>query len=117
MPGSGSENRQRQITLKARFSDDEAALIREQAARAGVPVASLIRYAVLGVPPLRASWEPQINHELAAQLIGRLGQVAAALRASAGTGSSAGVDARIEAAHRDLAEMRTVLFEALGREP
>lgn len=46
MTHSGSENRQRQVTLKARFTDAEAALIREQADRAGVTVASLIRYAV-----------------------------------------------------------------------
>ncbi len=115
MAGSGSENRQRQITLKARFTAEEAALIRDQAARAGVSAASLIRYAVLGMPPLRASRQPHMNQEAAAQLIGRLGQIAAGLRAD--VNNHAAIDARIEAAHRDLADMRAALFEALGREP
>ena len=46
MPGSGSETRQRQVTLKARFNEQEAALVKSQADAAGVPVAGLIRYAV-----------------------------------------------------------------------
>src|SRR5690606_23978211 len=39
MARSGSENRRRQIPLKARFTEAEAALIQEQADRAGVSVA------------------------------------------------------------------------------
>ncbi|UEM04749.1 hypothetical protein JL101_004720 [Skermanella rosea] len=117
MAGSGSETRQRQITLKARFTDEEAALIAEQANRAAVSVASLIRYAVLGQPPLRASRQPTINEEIAAHLIGKMGQLASALRACADAGNPGTTDARIEAAHRDLAEMRAALFQALGREP
>jgi hypothetical protein len=117
MAGSGSENRQRQITLKARFTDMEAALIREQAERAGVSVASVIRFAVLDQKPLRASRQPTLNAEMAAQLLGKIGQLATALRACAEAGGSEQTDPRIEAAHRDLAEMRLALFEALGREP
>lgn len=117
MARSGSENRQRQITLKARFSDQEAALIQQQAERAGVSVASLIRFAVLGQEPPRASRRPSVNHEAAAQLLGRLGQCTAALREASQTDNPAVNTALIEAAHRDLAEMRTALFLALGRQP
>lgn len=117
MSGSGSENRKRQITLKARFNDQEAALVREQADRAGVSVASLIRYALLDQTPLRAARSPTVNYELAAQLVGRLGQCAAALRQAAEADNPQINAALIEATHRDLAEMRTVLFEALGRQP
>lgn len=91
--------------------------MREQAGRAGVSVASLIRYAVLDQTPLRASRSPTLNHEAAAQLLGRLGQCAAALREAAGSDNSAVNSALIDAAHRDLAEMRVALFEALGRLP
>ena len=114
MARSGSETRQRQITHKARFTKAESALIREQADRAGVSVAALIRFAVLDQPPLRASRMPTLNHETAAQLLGRLGQIASHLREAELAGESVML---IEAAHRDLAEMRAVLFEALGREP
>jgi hypothetical protein len=117
MAGSGTETRQRQITLKARFTEEEAALIQEQAERAGVSVASVIRYAVLGQAPLRASRQPTVNVELAAQLVGKIGQLATALREFAKADEPRKADARIEAAHRDIADMRTALFIALGLEP
>ena len=117
MAGSGSENRQRQVTLKVRCTAEEAALIRGQAERAGVSVAALFRYAVLGQTPLRASRQPKISEENAARLLGKMGQLTSALRGCAGAGDPAKTDARIEAAHRDIAEMRVALFEALGREP
>jgi hypothetical protein len=117
MAGSGSENRKRQVSLKARFTEAEAALIREQADRAGVSVASIIRHAVLGQTPLRAGRQPAVNQELAARLLGKIGQLASALRETPCADQSGKIDARIEAAHRDIAEMRTALFQALGREP
>jgi Mobilization protein NikA len=117
MAGSGSEKRQRQVTLKARFTDAEAALIREQADRAGVSVASVIRYAVLDQTPLRASRTPSVSEEAAARLLGKIGQLATALRGCADAGNPGKTDPRIEAAHRDIAEMRVALFQALGREP
>lgn len=117
MAGSGSENRQRQHIHKARFNDQEDALIREQASRAGVSIASLIRFALLDETPLRASRRPSINHEAATQLLGRLGQCAAALRQAAEADNPGINSALIDAAHRDLAEMRVALFQALGREP
>lgn len=117
MAGSGSENRQRQHIHKARFNDHEDALIREQASRAGVSVAALIRFALLDQTPLRAARRPTINHEAAAQLLGRLGQCAAALRQAAEADNRGINAALIDAVHHDLAEMRAVLFQALGRKP
>jgi hypothetical protein len=117
MARSGSENRQRPVTLKARFTREEAALVTEQAARAGVSVAAVIRYAVLDQKPLRASRKPGVDAALAAQLLGRLGQCAAALRQAAEAGNPSVHASLIEATHRDLGEMRNVLFEALGLEP
>jgi hypothetical protein len=114
---AGSEKRQRQKIHKARFTDEESALIVEQADRAGVSVASLIRFAVLDIPPLRAARGPTVNHEAAAQLLGKLGQCATALRQAAEADNQAINAALIDAAHRDLAEMRVALFQALGREP
>jgi len=114
---SGTETRQRQITLKARFNDDEAALIKEQAARAGVSVASLIRYAVLGQPPLRASRRPTIERETAARILGNIGLLKAALQQAAADAENPRCAKEIEAACRDIADMRVALFEALEREP
>lgn len=117
MARSGSENRQRQVTLKARFTAGEEALIRQQATRAGVSVAAVIRYAVLDQKPLRASRSPSVDRELAAQLVGRLGQCAAALRQAAEAGNSPVHAALVEATHRDIGEMRNLLFQALELEP
>lgn len=116
MARSGSEKRQRQITLKARFTTNEAALIREQAARAGVSVGSLIRYAVLGIAPLRARRHPKMDDELAARLLGNLGLIASALRGRNGAGNGK-IDRQVEAACRDISEMRAAWFEAFGRDP
>lgn len=111
---SGSEKRERDIQLKARFTGEEAALIREQADRAGVSVAAVIRYAVLDQKPIRATRSPTIEQETAARLIAGLGACASALRNAADENADPAV---VEAAHRDLAEMRDVLFRALGRQP
>jgi hypothetical protein len=117
MSGSGSENRARQITLKARFTEAEAALITSQAARAGVSVAALIRFSLLDQEPLRASRRPTVETEQAAQLLARLGVCAEALRQAASAGNPAVHGALVEAATRDLAEMRALLFTAMGRAP
>ena len=50
MAGSGTDKRQRQETLSARFNDEEAQAVRLKADRAGISVASLIRASVLDLP-------------------------------------------------------------------
>jgi hypothetical protein len=117
MARSGSEKRQREITLKARFNDAEAALVREQAGRAGVSVASLIRFAVLNQTPLRASRRPVMEREEIAQLIGNIGLLKSALLKAADGAASERCRQDIEAACRDIADMRVALFEALERAP
>ncbi len=117
MPGSGTENRQRQIVLKARFTEDEAALIRAQADRAGVSVASVIRYAVLNQKPLRASRSPTVDHEQLARLIMGLGVLATNIRDAADKRGAKDIDDALEAGMRDLAELRWIALEAMGLEP
>ena len=117
MTSSGSEKRQRQITLKARVTEQEAALVRERADAAGVTIAGLIRNAVLNQTPLRASRKPPVDRELAARLIASLGPLACALRDAADSGEQDHVSETLEAAQRDLAELRVMLFEAMGRSP
>lgn len=117
MPGSGSEKRQRQKPLKARFTDEEAALIESQADRAGVSVAALIRHAVLGETPLRASRQPPINRQEVARLIGLLGLLKSALIDAAAKGTPDECNAVIDAACRDIADICAAAFEALGRDP
>lgn len=117
MARSGSEKRQREIVLKARFNDAEAALVREQAERAGVSVAALIRFGVLNQTPLRASRRPVMERAEIAQLIGNIGLLKSALLKVADGAASEPCRQDIEAACRDIADMRVALFEALERAP
>lgn len=114
---SGSDTRQRPVKLTARFNEQEAEAIRQMADRAGVPVASLIRSATLNRVPVRAVRRPTVSHETAARLLGNLGRIAETLRAAAQAGQFDPAEPTIAAALRDIAEMRTVCFEAMGRTP
>ena len=75
MSRSGSDNRQRETTLSARFNNQEAEAIRDMADRAGTSVASVIRGAVLKTQ-LRGTRRPTVNHEMDARILGELGRIA-----------------------------------------
>ena len=113
----GSETRQRHTTLSARFNDQEAEAIRQMADRAGMPVASFIRSATLNAPLPQAARRPTISHEAAARLLGELGRIAETLRAASTAGMVDVNNPHVAAALRDLSEMRTVCFQAMGRQP
>jgi len=115
--GSGSETRKRSSVLQARFTAAEAAGIRAQADRAGTTVGSLIRSAVLSAEPPRATRRPTVNHQAVARVLGELGRVAEAFRQAASAADQRKYHALIDATTRDLSELRTLCFEALGREP
>jgi Mobilization protein NikA len=117
MSRSGSDKRQRVTPLSARFNNQEAEEIREMADRAGTSVASVIRGAVLNAPVTRATRRPTVNHKLAARVLGELQRIAETLRTAIASGRADPKDPYIAAAFRDLSEMRTVCFLAMGREP
>jgi len=114
---SGSDIRQRRTTLTARFNETEAEAIRQMADRAGVTVASFLRAAALNRSAGRATRRPTVNHETAARLLGNLGRIAEVLRAASHAGQLDPAEPTVAAALRDIAEMRAVCFEAMGREP
>lgn len=115
MATSGSEKRERKRTMSVRLTDGEAAFIKACANAAGVSVSAYVRHAALHVKPLRKSRTPPVDRTAAAQLLGQIGLLATTLRDATERADQAEIAAVIEAVHRDLAEMRTVLFEALGR--
>lgn len=83
MSGSGSNNRERQIILRARFSEQEATLVKQQADAAGLSVSALIRFALLDQKPARASRTPPMDREISARLLASLGSIAWARRRAA----------------------------------
>ena len=117
MSRSGSNNRKRRELLSARFNEQEATALRDAAARAGIPLSSYIRSTALGTPPPRATRRPTVNHQLTARLLGELGRIADELRRVAEAGDLTPSNPEVAAALRDLAEMRAVCLEALGRRP
>ncbi|MFC3071579.1 plasmid mobilization protein [Shinella pollutisoli] len=114
---SGSESRQRPIMLAARFNEQEAEAIRQMADRAGIPVASLIRSATLSLPPPHAVRRPTASHTLTARLLGEVGRLAETLHAAGAAGTLDLDNPHVAAALRDIAEIRTACFLALGRQP
>ncbi|KUO69411.1 MAG: hypothetical protein APF80_08325 [Alphaproteobacteria bacterium BRH_c36] len=114
---SGSETRQRTAVLQARFTEAEAGAIRASAERAGMSIGTYIRSALLETEPPRATRRPTVNHKAVSRLLGELGRVAEAFRQAAEAADQRQSHALIDAASRDLSELRTVCFEALGREP
>ncbi|MFD0986239.1 plasmid mobilization protein [Methyloligella solikamskensis] len=117
MVASGSENRVRSAALRVRLSPEEAEQIRARADRAGLSVSAYLRAMALEGKPLRAERQPGVNRQLAARLIGELGRMSHAFRQAADTGDPKACGDVIDAVHRDLAELRALFFEALGREP
>lgn len=117
MAGSGSNKRERQIILKARFNEQEASLVKQQADAAGLSVSAVIRFALLDQAPLRASRTSPLDRELAARLLAALGPIACSMRQAADAGDIDHLSETVIAAQRDLAELRTVVMSALGRKP
>ena len=115
MAHSGSENRKRQKIFTTRLTDQEAALITEQADRAETSLAALIRHAILNQKPPRASRQPSANRKEISRFNAALCDLAQALRDAEKTGDHSTISAQIEAAHRDIADMSHLAHQALGK--
>lgn len=112
MAGSGSENRQCQRKIGVRLTDEQYAIVKEQAERAGVSMADVFRYAVFDMTPLRASRNPSVERTDLCQNTAALGHLAQAVRELAISGASA---LEIEAMQRDIADACRKNMKALGR--
>jgi len=120
MAGSGTDKRQRQETLSARFNGQEATAVRTKADRAGISVASLIRAAVLGLPlpDARAPRRPSVDLQAVARLLGQLGKIGSNINQIAKHANAGRLQENVlEVALRDLMELRLACLQALGREP
>ncbi|SRR5712692_2083011 len=114
---SGSEKRQRTGIITMRINPQEAATIRQIAQTRGQSVSAVMRSALLHTRP-RAS---RIEVQAVARLLGQLGKIGSninqiAYHLNAGRPGDR-VEGRLEDALRDLAELRLVCLQALGKEP
>jgi hypothetical protein len=114
---SGSEKRQRNLIFTVRFTPQEAAAVRQKARTQGQSIAALVRTSLLHFRPRPSRTDQQAVARLLAQL-GKIGsninQIAYHLNAGR---PGDRVDGSLEEALRDLAELRLVCLQALGKEP
>jgi hypothetical protein len=116
---SGSERRQRSKLLQIRMTPDELAEIAEQADRAGLTVPSFAREILLSAPAPRARRRPSVEAETLGRFLGELGKVGSNLnqiahQLNAGRGAS---PAALDAALRDVSDLRAAIMQAMGRKP
>ena len=114
---SGSEKRQRTTIVTMRTNPQEAAAIRQIAQSRGESVSALLRSALLQ-GRLRPS---RIDLQAVGRLLGQLGKIGSninqiAYHLNAGRPGDR-VEGSLEDALRDLAELRIVCLQALGKEP
>jgi hypothetical protein len=108
------ENYRRIIRHTACFSPLENGLLMTRIELVAAPsISAFLKSCALEHPMPRRSRRPTINHEVAAQMLARLGEAATAFRSAAAVADSKAV----EAAMIDFAEYRLLIFEALGRSP
>jgi hypothetical protein len=110
---SGSETRQRQPRHTVRFTELENALLLAKANAAGVPPATFLRCVALGFPFPRQARRPTTNEQDVGRILIALGKAATAFERVAPL-----VDPEaVEITRNDIAEMRLLCFNALGRKP
>lgn len=116
---SGSEKRQRTVSVAVRLTESEHAELLKRADEVGLSVASFVRIQILDVPPPRAARRPPIDRTLAAQVLGQLGHIGSNINQLARS-SNAGVEApraELAGAMAAVLEMRAACLEAMGRKP
>lgn len=116
---SGSEKRQRPLSLTVRFNDAEHAEVVRRADAVGLTPASYMRLAVIDVAPPRAARTPPIDRQLVAQVLAQIGKVGSnvnqiAYALNAGRPMSS---VEVERAMAAVLDMRDACLKALGRQP
>ena len=113
----GSEKRKRTINKSFRFSPEEWAEFTAKADAVGLPYAEYMRMQCLDRVPRRRLASP-LDRKLAARLLGQLGKVGSNINQIA-KAANAGrlLEASLEAALVDLAEMRAAWMQTFGYDP
>jgi hypothetical protein len=115
---TGTETRQRGYPRSIRFNAEENQRIEAMEQRSGLNFAALVRHALFGVEPPRASRRPSIELETAARVLAALGKIGSNVNQLAHYAHLGKFHSEeIDMALRDLAELRTACLKALGQEP
>ncbi|WP_257594166.1 MobC family plasmid mobilization relaxosome protein [Parerythrobacter lacustris] len=116
---SGTDKRQRTLTVTVRVTDDERRNLEELSSRAGLAMGAFVRAAALKDPGVRARRRPPVDHVAIRQLLGELGRVGNNLNQIARS-LNTGEDIDLPELREALASylpLRDAIFVALGKEP
>lgn len=113
MAEDGSEKRQRTRRYTVRFSAMEDAVLRMNADRAGLTIASYLRRSALDMPAPAGGRRPPVDRRLAAELIAVMGDAATAFR----TASELADPRLLETTINDFNEYRLIVLQSMGRAP
>jgi len=113
----GSEQRERQKSVRARVTETEYAAIEERARAAGLSTAAYLRACALGDSGPRAKRAPTVNGELLATALADLNRVGNNLNQIAHHLNAGGHPdrAKMADARAELIACLQVIFQALGR--
>jgi hypothetical protein len=117
---SGSEKRQRTVSVAIRFTEAEHADLLRRADEVGLSVASFVRVQTLDVPPPRAARRPPIDRTVAAQVLGQLGRIGSNINQIArhfNAGATTPPPADVAGAMSAVLDMRAACLQAMGRKP
>lgn len=73
--GSGTETRQRNVTVTVRMTADERARLEDLSAKSGLAAGAFMRAASLKDPGVRSRRRPTADHVAIRQLLGELGRI------------------------------------------
>ncbi len=116
MARTGSETRKKNKHLIARCSEEDLYLANYLAEKAGLSLSAYIHREVLKTENSKGIEPPPLRSQKdTAQIIGLLGQFIQAMRDHCQKGSIPADDPTLHAIMRDIADLKTLCFETLGR--
>ncbi|HBN22562.1 MAG TPA: hypothetical protein DD412_04930 [Holosporales bacterium] len=115
MAQSGSNKRKKNKHLIARCDEEEYILASIKAEKAGLSLSAYICHLLFGKEKNKTTRPPPRSQRDAAQIIGLLGQIAQSLRDYCQKRNIPPDDPILAAAMRDLADIKTLCFDELGR--
>ncbi|MEK7754149.1 MAG: plasmid mobilization relaxosome protein MobC [Acidobacteriota bacterium] len=116
---SGSDKRQRTKRHTDRYTTDEFNAIAAKADRAGLSFSAFVRASLLGDAGPRAQRRPPADHKALRQILGLVGRIGNNINQIARTLNTGGEVSQPELREALTAylDIRTAIFEALGKNP
>lgn len=116
---SGTDRRQRGVTVTVRMTPEERAQLEALSSRSGLAAGAFLRAAAFGGAGPRAQRRPSADHAVLRQLLGELGRVGNNINQIARTLNTGGTPdlLALEEALTAYLGIRNAIYRALGKDP